>query len=152
MGRGWAKRGQRLRVPTKSQHRERLNLFGWVAPLLGEKGLLRTQAGNTQGFLEALKHMLQNLPTYQIWLYVDRAAWHKGEDVELFIQSHIQLHLEYFPPYQPALNPQERIWRQTRYEVTKNVWFPELESIYTQVAQRIHHWSPEKVKQLCNIT
>ncbi|MFH0814412.1 MAG: hypothetical protein V2A69_16475 [Pseudomonadota bacterium] len=39
--RGWAKRGVRLRIPTNSQHRKRLNIFGWVAPLLGRLGLIK---------------------------------------------------------------------------------------------------------------
>jgi len=112
---------------------------------------MRTDTGNTQGFLKVLDHMLGKLPNYQIWLYVDRAPWHKGEDVELFVQSRAELHLEYLPSYQPALNPQERIWRQTRYEVTKNVWFPDLDSIHTRITQRIRHWSPKKIKRLCNI-
>src|SRR5712691_1938418 len=46
LGRGWAKRGQRLRVATRSAHRERLNIFGWVAPLLGRRGMLRHPQGN----------------------------------------------------------------------------------------------------------
>jgi transposase len=149
--RGWAKRGERLRVPTKSEHRKRLNLFGWVAPLLGKKGLMRAEAGNTEAFLEALQQLSRKLRNYYIWLYVDRAPWHKGEEVEFFVHSHIELHLEYLPPYQPALNPQERIWKQARYEITRNSWFPELESMHKLIIHRIHHWSPKKIKQLCNI-
>ena len=52
--RGWAKKGQKLRVPTTSQHRERLNMSGWVVPLLGKKGLIRTEQGNREGFLKVL--------------------------------------------------------------------------------------------------
>lgn len=152
LGRGWARIGNRLRVPTKSQHRERLNLFGWVAPLLGKKGLMRTDAGNTQGFLKTLDHVLTRLAGYHIWLYVDRATWHRGNEVSLFVQSHAELHLEYLPAYQPALNPQERVWRQARYEVTKNVWFPDLNTIYARINERMHHWSSSKIKHLCNIT
>jgi transposase len=112
---------------------------------------MRADAGNTQGFLEALQQMLRKLRNYNIWLYVDRAPWHKGEAVEMFVQSHTELHLKYLPPYQPALNPQERIWRQTRYEITRNVWFSQLESMHTLIIHRIHHWSPKKIKRLCNI-
>lgn len=145
-------RGLRLRVPTTSQHRERLNLSGWVAPLLGKKGVIRTARGNRDGFLEVLCHMLKRLSGYLIWLYVDRASWHRGEEIRLFLQTHSELHLEYLPPYQPALNPQERIWRQTRYEVTKNVWFANLDILYTKVNERIHHWSKKKIRRLCIIT
>lgn len=152
LGRGWAKKGQRLRVPTTSQHRQRLNLSGWVAPLLGKKGLIRTARGNTEGFLEVLQHIWKKLPGYHIWLYADRASWHKGERVRLFVESHTEIHLEYLPPYQPALNPQERIWRQGRYEATKNVWFYDLDAIHARFQHTISHWSPKKVKRLCTIT
>lgn len=96
--------------------------------------------------------MLRKLRGYHIWLYVDRATWHRGEEVELFVQSHTELHLEYLPPYQPALNAQERIWRQARYEITRNVWFPDLDIMCVRINQRIRHWSPKKIKRLCNIT
>lgn len=153
LGCGWAKKGQRLRVPTASQHRQRLNLSGWVAPLLGKKGLIRTAQGNTEGFLEVLQHIWKKVSDYHIWLYVDRAPWHKGEKVRLFLKSHkeINIHLEYLPPYQPALNPQERIWRQGRYEVTRNTWFYDLDTIYIKFHQRISHWSSKKIKRLCMI-
>jgi transposase len=96
--------------------------------------------------------MLQRLSGYDIWLYVDRASWHRGPEVDLLVQSHTQLHLEYLPPYQPALNSQERIWRQARYEVTKNVWFRDLDTIYRRVTRKVHHWSKKKVQRLCTIT
>jgi hypothetical protein len=46
LGFGWAKRGKRLRIATTSQHRERLNISGWVAPGLGRQGRVRTEQGN----------------------------------------------------------------------------------------------------------
>ena len=151
LGYGWAKKGQRLRVPTTSQHRQRLNLSGWVAPLLGKKGLIRTAQGNTEGFLEILQHIWKKLSSYDIWLYVDRAPWHKSEKVQLFLESHKEIHLGYLPSYQPALNPQERIWRQGRYEVTRNTWFYDLDTIHEKFHKTICHWSPKKIKLLCKI-
>ena len=151
LGYGWAKKGQRLRVPTTSQHHQRLNLSGWVAPLLGKKVLIRTAQGNTEGFLEILQHIWKKLSSYDIWLYVDRAPWHKSEKVQLFLESHKEIHLGYLPSYQPALNPQERIWRQGRYEVTRNTWFYDLDTIHEKFHKTICHWSPKKIKRLCMI-
>ncbi len=95
--------------------------------------------------------MLEKLCGFVIYLYVDGAKWHKGEEVRLFLESHTEIHLEYLPPYQPALNPQERIWRQGRYEVTRNTWFYDLDTIYTKFQHRICHWSAKKIKTLCII-
>ena len=54
LGIGWVKAGERLRIPTTSQHHQRLNIFGWVAPLLGRKGLVRSPQGNREGFIDGL--------------------------------------------------------------------------------------------------
>ncbi len=152
LGRGWAKRGERLRIPTRSQHRQRLNLSGWVAPLLGRQGMIRTVHGDRQGFLLALRHLYRRLRGYTIWLYVDRARWHKGDPVERFLQTHPRLHLDHLPPYQPGLNPQERIWRQLRYQATTNRWFDSLDEIWSVVESTLHSWSRLKIRRVCNIT
>ena len=152
MGRGWAKRGERLRIPTTSQHQQRLNLSGWVAPLLGRYGVIRTPNGNRDGFLMLLKVLYRKLRRYHIWLYVDGAAWHKGDPVRQFLTTHKRLRLDYLPSYQPALNPQERVWRRVRYEATTNRWFEHLDDILDTVHRTTRSWSPQKIKRLCHIT
>jgi transposase len=152
VGRGWGKRGQRLRIPTTSQHRERLNLSGWVAPLLGRTGLIRTPRGNRAGFVVALRHLARRLRGYTIWLYVDGAGWHRGEEVERFLRRHPRLRLAYLPRYQPALNPQERIWRRVRYEATTNRWFEHLDAIWETVERTTRSWSRQKIRRLCHIS
>ena len=93
-----------------------------MAPLLGRKGVIRTARGNREGFLQVLQHMLKALRGYSIRLYVDGANWHKGEAIRLFLQRHTRIQrsnrLEYLPPYQPALNEQECLWRQGNYAVS----------------------------------
>ena len=151
LGRGWVKRGHSFRIPTTCQHQQRLNLSGWVAPLLGRFGMIRTDRGDRQGFAKILTHLYRRLRRYTIWLYVDRARWHQGEPVDLFLRTHPRLHLDYLPPYQPGLNPQEQIWKQTRYETTTNRWFENLELIWLAILKNIHSWSPKKICRLCNI-
>jgi len=152
LGFGWAKPGRRLRIATTSQHRDRLNISGWVAPVLGRQGKIRTEQGNTEGFLRVLQHLHHHLRGLTIWLYVDRARWHKGDLVREFLHKHPRLHLQYLPPYQPGLNPQERIWRRIRYESTTNRWFETLDDIWATVDKTTRSWTREKVRRLCNIT
>lgn len=151
LSRGWARTGQRLRIPTTSCHRDRLNISGWVAPLLGRYGMIKTRRGDRQGFLEVLRHLYRRLKGRTIWLYVDGACWHKGELIEQFIQKHPRLHIEYLPPYQPGLNMQERIWRRVRYEGTTNCWFEDLDAIWSSVQRTTRSWSGQKIRRLCNI-
>lgn len=151
LGRVWAKKGQRFRVPTTSQHQHRLNVSGWVAPLLGRHGMIRTERGNRQGFLKVLRHIYRCLKSYTIWLYVDRARWHKGEPVDKYVSTHKRLHLDFLPPYQPGLNPQERIWKQIRYESTSSRWHDDIETIRVKIQKTSRSWSTRKVLRLCNI-
>ena len=69
LGRGWAKRGQRLHIATTGCHHARLNLSGWVAPLLGRRGMISTVRGNREGFLQGLQHLYRRLRGDAIWLY-----------------------------------------------------------------------------------
>jgi hypothetical protein len=149
---GWARRGKRLRVATTSQHRERLNLFGWVAPLLGRQGMIRWPRGDREGFITCLKDLYSRLRGYTIWLYVDRARWHKGDEIDLFVRTHMRLRLKYLPSYQPGLNAQERIWRQVRYEATTNCWFETLDLVWDTVQRTTRTWTSIKIKRLCQIT
>ena len=154
LSRLWTRRGQRARIPTRSEHRQRLNVFGWVAPLLGRHGMMRLPKGNTQAFLVLLRRLRQSLrgKTLHLYYYVDRAPWHRGPLVDQFLASQRDLHLNYLPSYQPGLNPQERIWRQVRYERTTNHWFADLDQTWNAVRDASRRWSPQKIKRLCHIT
>lgn len=152
VGFGWAKIGKRFKVPTASQHNQRLNVSGWVAPLLGKQEMVRTIRGDRKGFLKILRNLARRLKKYKVWLYVDGARWHKGEEVRKFIRRHPRIRLRYLPPYQPALNMQERIWRRIRYEATTSRWFKDLEVIWGTVQRTSRSWSRQKVMRLCNIT
>jgi transposase len=114
--------------------------------------MLRHPHGNHEGFLAALRHVRRALRGYIVWLYVDRAVWHRGDEVNTFLAAHRDVHLEYLPTYQPGLNPQERIWRQTRYDATTNQYFEKLDDIWDAVCCRARHWSPSMVKRLCHIS
>lgn len=141
-----------MKIPTTSQHQKRLNVSGWVAPLLGRAGVIQTERGNRGGFLQVLRHLYGRLRGYTVWLYVDRARWHKGDEIRNFIKKHRRLRIVYLPPYQPALNMQERIWRQIRYESTTNRWFDNLDAILATVQKTLDSWSRTKIRRLCNIT
>lgn len=113
--------------------------------------MIRTPKGNREGFLMALRQIAHRLKGYTVWLYVDGAGWHKGEPVRWFLRKHPNIHLDYLPAYQPALNPQERVWRRMRYEATTNRWFEHLLDIWTTIRRTTRSWSPQKIKRLCRI-
>jgi len=151
LGMGWAKRGKRLKIPTTSIHNKRVNIFGWVAPLIGRAGIVRTDNGNRECFLKCLRDIRKKLRGFRVWLYIDGARWHKGESIEMFCRKY-RFHCEYLPPYQPSCNPQERIWKRIRYEATTNRWIGTIDETWIAVYKTFHSWSPDKLKRLCHIT
>jgi hypothetical protein len=97
LGRGWGKHGERLRVPTMSQHRTQLHLGEGVAPLLGRSGVLRLPRGDRTGFRHMLQPLYRRLRGYTIWLHVDGVGWHKGDAVGAFLRTHPHLRLNDLP-------------------------------------------------------
>jgi transposase len=146
------RRGTRMRVPTASAHRQRLNCFGWVAPLQGWHGLLRIPCGNTAGFLTLLQSLGRRFADWRVYLYVDGAGWHKGEAVDAFLAEHPHFDLEYLPAYHPELNPVVRLWKVLRYEATTNHYFPVLEDLWQGIRRQQRRWSPQRIMSVCSIT
>lgn len=152
LGRLWMKRGSRIRVATKSQHRQRLNLFGWVEPLRGWYGFLRILKGDRRGFVKFLKALHRRFAGWRIYLYVDKAKWHHGPEIDSFLANHPHVDLEYLPTYHPELNLVDRLWKQLRYEVTTSKYFPSLDDILFAVRKQQRYWRPLKITSLCKIT
>jgi transposase len=66
-----------------------------------------------------LRELLRHLSGPLIVL-LDRSSTHKGDPVEHLQRQHRRLHLEYFPPYAPELNPDEGVWSLAKRELTNS--------------------------------
>jgi len=148
----WTKKGTQPCVYTRSQHQQRLNLFGWVDPLNGWHGVMKWIRGNTDGFLKLLKRIAQLFRGRIIDIWVDNASWHKGKRVADFLVIHSSCQIHYLPPYHPELNYQERLWRTMRYEETTNAYFETITALDGAVFKRSQRWKPKKIKTLCQVT
>lgn len=151
LGLVWVKKGEQPIVPTASCHK-RLNLIGWVAPLVGWHGFMQVEKGNTDSFILFLKYIHNRLKDYIIYLYVDGPYWHKGERVREILKKYKNIDLEYLPPYHPELNPQERIWHLLRYEVTTNHYFQDIDCINIAIRKKQKQIKQNKIISLCNVT
>ena len=74
---------------------------------------------NTVIFLEALEHIYKGKDVLLIW---DGAGHHRGEVKNYLKRKNKKwnLHIEYFPPYSPDLNPQEMVWKQGKANTAHN--------------------------------
>jgi transposase len=138
-------------VLTKSQHHQRLNVFGWVDPVEGKHGMARQERGNTDGFLAMLRTILYRFKMVVIDLWVDQARWHKGERISEFLHEHKRLVINYIPKYHPELNLQERMWRTMRYEETTNTYYESFHELVSSVFKRSQRWRPNKIVSLCQL-
>ena len=113
----WAPRGQ---TPIHRHHyrRDKVSVISGisVSPVRHRLGLYYQLWLNNIGHGEVcvfLRHLLRYLRGHVIVL-LDNSSTHKGEPLRELSRRHSRLHLEYFPPYAPELNPDEGVWSLTK--------------------------------------
>ena len=60
-----------------------------------------------------LRQLLRQVPGHLI-LLLDNGTIHRGDPVQELLARTSRLHLEPFPPYAPALNPDEGVWNHLK--------------------------------------
>jgi transposase len=150
----WSKKGKNYQpvVMTRSQHQQRINVFGWVDLIHGRHRMIRCPKGNTSGFLMVLSNIRNTFKGKRIHLWVDRARWHKGKKVDPYFETHKEFFIHYIPAYHPELNLQEILWRTMRYEETTNTYFESIDDLAVNVFKRSQRWKPSKILSLCHLT
>ena len=63
-----------------------------------------------------LRLLLRHL-TGHIIVLMDNGSIHGGEAVHALLARHPRLHIEWFPPYAPELNPDELVWSYLKGEL-----------------------------------
>lgn len=114
----WAPRGHTPIVAVHPQ-RECVHFYGALNLCDGREvalPALEQTSATTASFLMILL-MLYPQP---ILLLLDRAPWHFGDDMRILLASTDRLHLIFFPPACPDLNPQEHVWAQAREVISHN--------------------------------
>lgn len=72
---------------------------------------------------------------------LDNARWHHAKMLKGFLEEHKEkLTLLFLPPYSPELNPQERVWRQTRRKATHNKYFEDEQDLIIAVECQFNKW------------
>ncbi|HKF37786.1 MAG TPA: IS630 family transposase, partial [Ktedonobacteraceae bacterium] len=129
----WARRGQRPVIHVHQRY-EWLYVFGFVHPGTGESQWLLLPSVNVEVFSLALRHFARAVGAglhRHIVLVLDRAGWHKSEEVVV----PEGIHLVFLPPYSPELQPCERLWPLTN-EAIANHRFQTLDELQEVQAQR----------------
>ena len=80
---------------------------------------------NTDRVLPFLSHLLRQVSGHVVVVW-DSWATHRNRKVTAFLARHHRLHLEYFPPYAPWLNPVEYVWSHSKRNPLANLAAPTL--------------------------
>jgi len=140
-----------LHAPT----RKTVALFGGVQPASGRLVTCVTPQFNAVTFEAFLEQLLRHRARgRRLVAVLDNAPYHYARALAPFRWAHQKvLQLLFLPPYSPALNPIERVWKLARRLSTHNRYFPELEVLVAAVTDQMDTWRhPNPVlHRLCGI-
>lgn len=140
-----------LHAPT----RKSVALFGAVNLRTGQLVTQFCSPFNAITFGTFLRTLLRHRsPTRRLVLVLDNARYHHATLLRPYLteKRHL-LSLSFLPPYSPALNPIERVWKLARQLCTHNQYFPLLADLVTAVSAQLELWrKPNPVlARLCGI-
>lgn len=128
----WQPRGKNIRIKTYSGQ-EKISFYGSLNLRNGKEHTMRCKRQNQTATIRHLGYLRRSYPRKRIAIFWDGAPWHKGRLIRAYLGKVKCFTLIPFPPYSPELNPQERVWRQARRNVSHNHGFrtfPKLQNAF----------------------
>lgn len=121
----WSPRGETptVRVDTG---RSKVGFYGTLDLKTGAEWVMRSGEFNATVTSQHLQQILGAYPEGPILLLWDRAPWHRGEAIRQVLTANPRLEIVELPVGAPELNPQEKVWKQTRRAVGHNHLTPRL--------------------------
>lgn len=123
----WLPQGEYPEVKV-SNKKESRSLYGFLNVKTGEQHAFKTLWQNMYITREQLVKIREIYPTQRIVLLWDGPGSHRGKEVTKFIEADGKIELIYFPPYSPAENPQEHVWKEGRKEVSHNKFIENIDT------------------------
>ena len=125
----WAPMGQTPIIRLHPQ-RDHVHFYGALELRTGREIALPVHEQTGLVTASFMMMLLLLYPTQPILLLLDRAPWHFGDEIRtLFARNENRLHVLYYPPACPDLNPQEHVWSQARDAISHNHTYPAFETL-----------------------
>lgn len=118
----WQPRGKTVYVKTYAGQ-DKISFYGALNLRTGREHVMRCNRQNQRTTIRFLGYLRRSYPRKRIAIFWDGAPWHKGRLIRAYLGKVRCFELIPFPPYTPELNPQERVWRQARRNVSHNHGF-----------------------------
>jgi transposase len=111
--------------------RKQTHFYGALNLLSGQEIVLRSEVMTGAVTALFLQTLVDSASTDDapVVVFLDRAPWHRGEEVAKVLQKNPRLELIYFPTASPDLNPQEHVWKAARKAVSHNHDFAALPAL-----------------------
>ncbi len=150
-GYGWTF-NENLIVKVAQSKKKRTNCFGAVNPVDGKEILMTSKVAKASAFVKFLDKINEIYKdAEEIWLYLDNSQVHKAEVVKNFLKENRRIKLKPLPPYSPDINPQENMWRYSRYKVLNNRSFNGLHQLSMTLNWFVKRLEPKVVRSVCSM-
>jgi transposase len=140
----WGRRGTQPIVKTSGKRRN-YKVFGAIEYFTGKflyQGLENGKL-NASTYIDFLTHILFKIKGDVILIH-DGAPYHKAADVTEFIGENERLDVYRLPPYSPAYNPIELLWRTIKRKGTHLIYFPTFDDLVFKVECTLDYFSKKR--------
>ena len=123
---------------------DNLYLFGAFSPITGSSCLLEMPHCNSQTFQVFINQMAAQDPDEFKIIILDNGAFHHAKS----IQVPNNMAFIFLPPYNPELNPAEKMWRHIKDKVSM-IAYHSLEGLQDKLSVVIKSITPLLIQSIC---
>ena len=129
----WTPKGKPRYIESNTG-RERLNICGAYNVDNQEFIFIEEGTINADAIIKLLKKIIAKYCSNKaITIFLDNAKYHKNEKVKEFLKDHINIELDFLPPYSPNLNLIERVWKFANEKVINLKYYPFFEQFKSKI-------------------
>ncbi len=151
----WVPPEDRDPIVVHAPTRKSVGLFGALRLATGQLVTRQATPFNEATFGAFLQQLQRHRrPGTSMVLIADNARYHHARNLHPWLaRRRRRLRLDFLPPYSPALNSMERVWKLTRRLCTHNECFPRLDLLVERVSEQFACWARpnETLRRLCAI-
>lgn len=123
----WLPQGEYPQVEI-SNNRQNRSVYGFLNIKSGEEYAFKTEKQNMFITVEILKKIRAIYPEKKLLIVWDGAGWHRGSEVQKYIEEDKNIETIHFPRYAPELNPQEHVWKSGRDHCSHNKFIENIDT------------------------
>ncbi len=133
----WLPRGEYPKIEVSNTRTNR-SIYGFLDIKTGCGHAYKKEKQNMFITVECLREIRKTYPNKKLLIFWDGAGWHRGSEVQKFIESDGEIKTIYFPPYSPEENPQEHVWKAVRSAISHNRFIDKIDVVTDEFIEHIN--------------